>query len=311
MSKIDDAKIILSAFGLSKRQQNDRSARVLLSLLNIKERDSWEKASNNLIGIHEIISFIAKYYHFQYAENSRESIRRQTIHQFEQSGIIVRNADDPSRPTNSGKTVYSITPEALAVIKLYKTKKWGKEIDLFRKNIDSLVEKYKNVRKLHQIKVTINNKEFVFSPGKHNVLQKEIIDNFAPRFAHNTIVVYIGDTAKKHLYFDEKIANTLLIDITQHDKLPDVVLYNKEKNWLYLVEAVTSHGPISFKRVIELNEILKKSKAQKIFVSAFSDFKTFIKYAPEIAWETEVWISENPDHMIHYNLSSRHIVTMK
>lgn len=301
MSKIDDAKVILAAFGLSKRQQNDRSARVLLSLLNIRERDSWKKASNNPIGIHEMITFIARYYNFQYAENSRESIRRQSIHQFEQSGIVVRNADDPSRPTNSGKTVYSVTPEALTVIKTFKTGKWENEVFLFKKNIDSLIKKYENIRKKHQIKIKIDDKEFVFSPGKHNNLQKEIIDVFAPRFAHNAIVVYIGDTAHKQLYFNEEISKKLLIDISQHDKLPDVVLYNPAKNWLYLIEAVISHGPVSFKRVIELNEILQKSKAQKIFVSAFPDFKTFIKYAPEISWETEVWISENPDHMIHFN----------
>jgi len=301
VSKIEDAKNILSAFGLSKRQQNDRSARVLLSLANIKEKDSWRKASNNTIGIHEMITFIADKYNFQYAENSRESIRRQSIHQFEQAGIIIRNTDDPSRPTNSGKTVYSITPETLQVIKTYKSKKWGKELSDFKFNINSLIKKYEKIRQIHMTTIKINNKEYKFSPGKHNVLQKEIMDYFAPRFAHDTVVVYIGDTAHKRLYLDEEVCKTLSIDVTKHDKLPDVVLYNSQKDWLYLIEAVTSHGPISFKRVIELNEMLQKSDVQKIFVSAFPDFKTFVKYAPEIAWETEVWISENPDHMIHFN----------
>jgi len=301
VSKIEDAKNILYAFGLSKKQQNDRSARVLLSLANIKEKDSRKNASNNTIGIHEMITFIADKYHFQYAENSRESIRRQSIHQFEQAGIIIRNADNPSRPTNSGKTVYSIIPEALKVIKTYKSTKWEKELSDFKSNINSLIKKYEKIRKSHLTTIKINNKEYKFSPGKHNILQKKILDIFAPRFAHDTVVVYIGDTAHKRLYLDEEICKTLFIDITQHDKLPDVVLYNSQKEWLYLIEAVTSHGPISFKRVIELNEMLRKSRTQKIFVSAFPDFKTFIKYAPEIAWETEVWISENPDHMIHFN----------
>jgi len=93
----------------------------------------------------------------------------------------------------------------------------------------------------------------------------------------------------------------LNINITKHEKLPDTVLYDQENNWLFLIEAVTSHGPISDKRMIEIKEMLSDSSAHLIFVTAFPDFKTFQKYASEISWETEVWISKNPDHMIHFN----------
>lgn len=301
MSKLKEAKKILESFGLSKRQQNDRSARVLLAMLDLKESDPWQNASNKLIRIHDMITYIAHHYKFQYAENSRESIRRQTIHQFEQAGLAVRNIDDPSRPTNSGLTVYSITPEALKVIKVYDKTKWNNALTNFKSNSKSLIKKYERIRKKHLVSIKIRDKEYTFSPGKHNKLQKQILDHFAPRFAGNTTVIYIGDTARKHLYFDREYCKKLKIDITQHDKLPDIVLYDSDKNWLYLIEAVTTHGPISIKRVIEIKEMLSNSPVQSIFVSAFSDFKTFLKYASEIAWETEVWISENPEHMIHYN----------
>ncbi|NOY58022.1 MAG: restriction endonuclease [Calditrichaeota bacterium] len=224
MSKIHEAKEILKTFGLPPRQQNDRSARVLLAMLDLKEGDSWKKATNKLIGIHEMITNIAEEYGYQYAENSRESIRRQTIHQFVQAGLVVRNADDPSRPTNSGRTVYSITPEALEVIKTYHTHKWNAAVTKFMSELNSLIKKYENIQKKHLISIKIGNKDFAFSPGKHNKLQKDILDQFAPRFAGKSIVVYVGDTAYKQLYLDNELCENLRIDIVHHDKLPDVVL---------------------------------------------------------------------------------------
>ena len=301
MSKIKEAKEILTAFKLSSRQQNDRSARVLLSLLHLKENQPWSESKNDLIGIHDMIIFISDNYNFPYAENSRESIRKQSIHQFEQAGIIVRNIDDPSGPTNSGKTVYSITDEALEVLRSFKTKEWETKIKYFLINSSSLLKKYERLRNIHKVSVKIRGEEYLMSPGKHNELQKLIIEEFGSRFAKDSLLVYVGDTSKKHLYLDKKYCTELKIDITQHDKLPDIVMYNRDKNWLYLIEAVTTHGPVSPKRVIEIKEMLKKSSVLPIFVSAFPDFKTFQKYAKEISWETEVWVANSPDHMIHFN----------
>ena len=301
MSKIDEAKEILTALELPLKQQNDRSARVLLAMADVKTNTPWKNATNRLIRIHDIIEFIAEHYDFRYAENSRETIRRQSIHQFEQAGIVVRNPDNPQRPTNSGLTVYSLTPEVLAVIRTFGKRTWKASLKHFLANVDSLVERYQKERSFHLISVVIRGKEFKLSPGKHNILQKGIVEMFAPRFAPDSTLLYFGDTAQKHLYLDEEYCQRLKIDITQHDKLPDVILYQAERNWLYLIEAVTSHGAVSSKRVIELQEMLKASSVVPIFVSAFPDFRTFVKYASEIAWETEVWVADNSDHMIHFN----------
>lgn len=301
MSKIEDAKEILIALGLPKKQQNDRSARTLLALANIKKHSSWKDATNHPKIIHEIIEYISKNYDFEYAENSRETIRRQTIHQFEQGGIVLRNADDPSRPTNSPLTNYSLTKEVLKVIKAFNSKRWEEEVSNFLENVGMLSDKYNKRRKAHRIPIVIRDKEFKLSPGKHNKLQKSIYDKFGPIFAPGSILLYMGDTAKKHLWIDTKYLEKLNIDITSHDKLPDVVLYYKEKNWLYLIEAVTSHGPVTPKRRIEIEKMLENTNVKRIYVSAFLDFKTFLEHAKDIAWETEIWIAERPNHMIHYN----------
>jgi predicted PolB exonuclease-like 3'-5' exonuclease len=301
MSKIDDAKKILKQLGLPEKQQNSRSAGTLLALLAIKKRTSWANADNQIIGIHNIIEFLNINYKFNYAENTRESIRRQTIHQFEQAGLIERNRDNPSRPINSGKTVYSITPELLTVIKFYRTKEWKMKLDDFLSKREKLVDRYMKKRSQNRIPLKIDNVTLELSAGKHNEVQIAIVKEFAERFAKNSELLYIGDTEKKDLYYNNDILTKIGIPFDKHSKLPDVVIYDSNKNWLYLIEAVTSHGPISPKRIIDLEELLKNCDVGKVYVTAFANFSDFIKYSKEIAWDTEVWIVEFPEHMIHFN----------
>ncbi len=301
MGKIESAKSILIALGLPEQQQNDRSARTLIALADLKKNSSWNQAGRKPKTIHEIIEFIKKYYKFAYAENSRETIRRQTIHQFEQAGIVVRNADDSRKPTNSPLTNYSLTEESLDVIRSFKSNDWEDSVSKYLENIGTLSEKYQGKRKAWRIPVSVNGKEFKLSPGKHNELQIEIYKKFAPLFAPGAVLLYMGDTKLKNLIINTEYLKKLKIDIIQHGKLPDIVLYHEERKWLYLIEAVTSHVPVSHTRLIQLNDLLKSNISHKIYVSAFLDFKTFLKYAKDIAWETEIWIAERPDHMIHFN----------
>jgi len=311
MSKLTDAQQILHSLGLPKRQQNERSALTLLALCNLKEGDSWKnakKVSMSVVGNKEnakyegIMRFIALHYNKQYAENSRETIRRQTLHQFVQAGIVEHNPENPNLPTNSKDNHYRLTDAALNVISSFGTPNWAKKVLQFNQNIGSLQEKYIKSRKLNQIPLKLENGiELKFSPGKHNEVQIAIIQQFASRFAQGSKLLYVGDTANKDLYINTDALNSLGIPINEHSKLPDVVLFDANRNWLFLIEAVTSHGPVSPKRIIELEEMLKNCSAGKVYVSAFPDFKEFKKHTNDIAWETEVWVVEFPDHMIHFN----------
>ena len=154
---------------------------------------------------------------------------------------------------------------------------------------------------MSKMPVKINGRDFTFSPGKHNELQKAIIEEFAPRFAPNCECLYVGDTIKKDLVKDTDILQKLGFSITLHDKMPDIVLYVDNKDWLYFIESVTSVGPMDPKRVRDLEEMTSRVTSGKIYVTAFPDFKTFKKFVATLAWETEVWIAEMPDHMIHLN----------
>jgi hypothetical protein len=166
----------------------------------------------------------------------------------------------------------------------------------------SLTKAYERARKLLKVPVTLpDGSKVELSPGVHNELQRLIVEEFASRFAPGTVVLYLGDTAQKRLLVATDVLKTLNVPEMNHDKLPDVVLYDEGREWLFLIEAVTTHGPVSPKRHAELEAMLKDCPARRVYVTAFMDFSGFKKYASEIVWESEVWIAEFPDHVVHFN----------
>lgn len=209
--------------------------------------------------------------------------------------------EDNGMSTNSPNYCYRLTDEMLELIRCFGTKQWEREKRKFLRSHESLMDLYASKRKIKKIPVRINGEVFDFSPGKHNQLQKAIIEEFAPRFAPRAECLYVGDTTKKDLVKNEKRLQDLGFEITLHDKMPDVVLYSEVKDWVYFIESVTSVGPFDPKRIKEIEEMTKGVEAGKIYVTAFLDFKTFKKFAEDLAWDTEVWIADMPDHMIHLN----------
>lgn len=305
MSKITEAQNILTQLGLPKAQQNEISALTLLALCGLKETGSWSEIAHESKKISkDIMLFVNKNYKTNqpYAPNTRETFRRQVLHQFIQAGIVAYNPDNPALPVNSPNAHYKLTKEIYETIKTYNSKEWESSLKEFIAIAGKLADQYETDRKLEMIPLTIGGQSFKLSPGKHNEVQAAVIHEFAPRFAAGAKVLYIGDTADKNLYCDNEGLKSIGIPITEHSKLPDIVIYDIEKEWLFLIEVVTSHGAISPKRIIELEDFMKKcNHVGKVYVTAFPDRTTFKKYVADIAWETEVWISENPDHMIHFN----------
>ena len=302
MGKIEQAQEILETIGLPAAQQNEISALTLLVLAQLSENTPWKNAKSISLRVHDILAEIKQRYGREYAENSRETIRRRVLHQFEQAGIAIRNIDDSERPTNSGLTNYVLSDPILDAIRSFGTPKWNSKSRDFVSQQGRLLDVYQ--REKEQIKIPLRIEEgkvFKLSPGRHNKLEVAIVEEFGPRFAPGAKLIYLGDTAQKTLILDKATFAKLGISISQHDKFPDVILYDQRKKWLFLIEAVTAHGPVSPKRQVELKKLFEKSKAGKIFVTAFLDFTTYKKYSNDIAWDTEVWIAEMPSHLIHYN----------
>jgi hypothetical protein len=302
MSKLQEAQDILQTLGLPPAQQNEISALTLLVLAQLSEDTPWSEAECHSLRIHDILIEIKKRYGREYAENTRETVRRQVIHQFEQAGLVLRNPDDLSLATNSPLTHYALSEAAIRTTRAYGSNRWAKAVQTFTESVGTLMEVYQRKRDQHKIPLRLaDGKELQLSPGEHNKLQAAVVTEFGPRFAPGAMLLYLGDTENKKLILNEEGFESLGVPALSHDKLPDMVLYDKKRRWLFLVEAVTSHGPVSPKRRLELEDTFESSSAGLVFVTAFPDFAAFKNFLNEIAWDTEVWLAEMPDHLIHYN----------
>lgn len=308
-NKLNQAKELLRVLGLPSAQCNDRSGWVFLSLANVKPSDDWSTVTAPLLPTVSIMEFIRSFYGMDYKPNSRETIRRQSLHQFEQARLVDRNRDYPARATNSKDNNYSLNQPIVDILKEFPNGKWEKKVQSFKDSVPELTRQYERVLDMNKIPIKLLNGEIIkLSPGKHNQLHADIIHEFCSRFVGSGgKLLYLGDTASsrkeggKMMYLEADFLVSLGVPPMSHDKLADVVVYDEVREWLFLIEAVTSHGPVSPKRWVELEEAFKECKVGLVYVTAFSDRAEFRKNAADIAWETEVWIAENPDHMIHFN----------
>ena len=299
---LKSAHQILVSLGLPRAQQNERSALCLLALLNLTPGKPWSNAESPLVGITPIMDWAREHYDKDYAPNTRETVRRQTMHQFCDAAIALYNPDQPDRPVNSPKAVYQIEPAALSLLRTFGTPAWHDALTDYLTERETLVARYAKERKQNRIPVTIApGKEITLSPGEHSELIRAIIEDFAPRFAPGSVLVYAGDTGDKWGYFDAPLLADLGVDVESHGKMPDVVLHYTARDWLLLVESVTSHGPVDGKRHAELANLFADSTAGLVYVTAFPSRALMSRYLGEIAWETEVWVADAPSHLIHFN----------
>ncbi|EFB4246120.1 restriction endonuclease [Escherichia coli] len=299
---IEAAQQIIASLGLPRAQQNERSALCLLALLNLTPGKAWADAKNPLVGITPIMNWVREHYGKVYAPNTRETFRRQSMHQFCAAGVALYNPDKPDRPVNSPKAVYQIEPAALSMLRTFGSPAWHDSLATYLAERETLVTRYAKEREQNRIPVEIAaGQQITLSPGEHSELIRAIIEDFAPRFAPGSVLVYAGDTGEKWGYFDAPLLAGLGVDVDSHGKMPDVVLHFTAKNWLLLVESVTSHGPVDGKRHAELARLFAGSTAGLVYVTAFPNRSIMGRYLGEIAWETEVWVADAPSHLIHFN----------
>ena len=298
LNKKAEAKKVLELLGLPPQQQSDICCYSLLALLHLTASTPWSSAKSEWTRIHDILAFLRTNFRgARYAENSRETFRKEAMHHFRSAAII----EDNGTATNSPNYRYRVTPEALVLFQSYGSETWESKLAAFLAKHSTLKEIYASKKQVAKVAVTVDGVEHALSSGAHNQLQKAVIEEFAPRFLHQFKCLYLGDTLKRDLIKDVEGLQNLGFTITLHDKMPDVVMHVAEKNWVVFVECVTSVGPMSPARLLELNSMTANVTAGKVFITAFLDRLTYKKFSDQIAWETDVWIAEDPDHMIHLN----------
>ena len=300
--QVEDARFILESIGMDRERSNERSALVLLSLLQLKPGADWSSSQNPMLGTRAIMDFIRDEYGRDYKANTREAIRRFTLHQFVEVGLLEENADEPTRPVNSPRWNYRVSDRALRMFHAYGSDSWDEEWSEYLQELPGLKSLYAAAREMNRIPLELaNGQHLTLSPGGQNSLLKQIINEFCPLFTPGGQVLYIGDADSKWALFEDSVLNGLGVSVDQHGKMPDLVVYMPDRNWLVLMEAASSHGPVDSKRQLELATLFEKSTAGLVYVSCFPNRAEFRKYVDKIAWESEVWCADHPTHMIHYN----------
>ena len=279
----------------------ERMAICFMAVAGVKK--AWEEARLDMrLRSRDVINYVNEHFSETISSGSYDDIRRKDLKYLVLSGLVINSGAAGVAATNNPTRSYSLHPDFQKLILTYGTPAWDSTLEKFRQDRPMLVEQLARKREFEKIPVTLpNGKPIDLSLGEHNVLQKAIIEEFLPRFGSDCEVLYIGDTSDKDLFKDEEELKKLNFFELGHEELPDIIAYSKDKNWLYMIEAVHSSGPMSEIRVKALKDSLSKCTAELIFVTTFLKMSDFRKWTLDIAWETEVWIAEKPDHMVHFN----------
>jgi len=302
---LDESLAILEAVGIPfeglTARRRVKMAKAFLSVAGMKPGMAWTQAhSDNRLRSRDVIRWMNTHLEEKISLSSYDHIRKDLLLPVE-AGVVLKSAGNEGAATNDGTRTYALSQEMAELLHAYGTPEWSAKIADFLAGRDTLAEQLKRTRLQQRLPVTIGGQKLYFGPGEHNELQKAIIDDFLPRFGHSADVIYVGDTEDKLLFLQEEKLRQLGFFELSHDKLPDVLAYSQQKNWLFLIEAVHSANPITELRKRTLERLTEACTAEIIYVSAFLDRSVFRKFAREIAWETEVWIAESPDHLIHFN----------
>lgn len=298
---------ILDSFGIPLMATPRRLERMAIAFLacgDIKRLEDFKTAkdlnSGYSLKTREIITFVNEHFNEKISSGSYDDIRRKDLKLLTIAEVVLQS--NPNSATNDSTRGYSINPTYTELIKSFGFKDWEKNVADRLKDIEPLNQKLKRDRKIKKVDVMLpSGGKLIFSSGDHNDLQKAIIEEFLPRYGHGAEVLYIGDTSDKYLYLEKEKLESLKFFEISHEELPDVIAYSKEKNWLYLIEAVHSSGPITEIRLLQLQKLTKYCTADIVFVTAFINRLKFRQFMTEIAWETEVWTADNADHLVHFN----------
>ena len=303
-----EALDILASVGIPVNDKTVRAKQMmavcLLSVAGVTK--AWSEAKGlgdgRPLKTREIIAFANKNLGEEISPGSYDDIRRKHLKLMVLADLIVNSGDNPSKATNDPTRGNALHPDFKQLVKTYGTPAWKKNLAAFNKNRPSLAESLLRKRDMARIPVTLpGGGKLELSLGKHNELQKAIIEQFLPLWGNGAEVLYVGDTSNKLLYIERARLKELGFFDLSHDELPDIIAYSKSKKWLYVIEAVHSSGPISELRLMELKILLKGCKAGIVYVTAFLTRKAHAKYADQIAYETEVWTADRPEHLQHLN----------
>lgn len=276
-----------------------------LAVGDVRTSAGWKKIkdSNNEYSLttREIIAYENKHFEENISSGSYDDIKRKDLARLLLASIIVHSK--PGSNTSNPTRGYKISNEYSRIIKNYGQSDWFAQVRTFNQMHPTYQERVSTKRDIPKLIVhTPDGKEIHLKDGEHNAIQKQIIEELLPRFGYGSTLLYCGDSDNRYgiIYEKESLANLGFSDLSR-SILPDVVAYSAKKDWIYLIEAYHTSNPITPQRKLELQQLLGENAKKAIFITAFENTAIYRNCLEELAWETEVWIATEPDHMIHRN----------
>lgn len=297
---IEKTRELLKDLGMDKERSNERSAMVFLALAHLDSGSDWTQATNGMYTTRQLMDWIRDRLGQNYAANTRETIRRFTLHQFSAGAIVEQNADQPDRPINSPKWNYRLAPNLMPVIHAAGTQDYEQRLEEFLSSIETWRQRQNEIREMNKVPVELpGGTGVMLSSGGQNTLIKQVIEEFCPRYALGGRILYIDDADHAFRTKQNALPASVGIEMPERGKAPDLIVWMEDKQWLFLMEACSTHGPIDVTRKHELLELFAPQRDNIVFVSCFPDRGVMRQYLIDLAWETEAWCASDPDHLIH------------
>lgn len=305
---INEAVEVLQAFGVplvsATHRQREMSAMCFLAVAGVTHSADWQSAGSHPgppLGTRQIIDFINKHFEENISRGSYDDIRRKHLRGAVLSKIVIQSASNPNAAANDPTRGYGVSEEHVQIIRAFGQIGWAGMANKFMEGRTPVID-LSAKHAVSSVPLTMpDGSELKLGPGQHNALQRAVIEQFRPRFAPESDVLYLGDADNRTIVSNAEKLHQLGLVIDTSGSLPDIVLLDEKRGWVFFIEAVHSFGPISPQRLMLLEALCTKCSLPLVFVTAFLDRNAFRKFAPDIAWETEVWIAQEPDHMIHFN----------
>ncbi len=306
---LNDIRNILKNIGMPEKYYNTRCVLVLAACLEMLPEKKWTAISEDYHRIHDIIIFINTNYpnkagldKIGYQENSRETIRDDTLKIFETNAII---EEKKGLASNDRNNAYRVTAQFAKLVRKYKTELWEEELKIYLETHEKYSDTLKQVKNLEPgYSVQYGNLNVKLGRTPHNKLQKQILEVFVKNFASGALLLYIGDTTERKLQCDEqKMAELGINVLSESAKLPDIILYDEKHKRILFIEAYSSTGEFNIDRVNFIKKLCnpKEADMEVAFITAFSNTKKMLQVYSRIAWDTEIWVAEDPTHMTHKN----------
>ena len=298
-------------------RHQQRTAWALLAVAQLRPGDPWPSARSWLedsatkpLSQRAILAFWNTHYGTRYKDSSYDDVKRRNLIHLEAHGLVVAAANKPAAAINDPTRGHALSLPGLALLRAYGTAAWPEALARYRGDVPDLAKAAAERRRRVAVAIPLPGGEALsFSPGPHNELQLACVTVFLGRFAPDAEVLFMADAASKKgeaaaehwVYQEGKLRDLGVPPFRVGQKLVDIVAYAPGRNWLFLIEAVHSANPLTPVRHQQLRVEMAGARVGRVYVTAFGTKQDFRKWAADIAWETEVWIAEAPDHLIHFN----------